>query len=201
MQIRAAVAIGAIFLVVGSAAAAPSAEKLLAKSSTARTFDSVSRTVYLRDDPDYRRALADARADLAEAQAELREAQEAIAQVGELTPAQKRAQDEFLRPFREAVRAAKARLADVQGDWLRPFRAYGFKVQTSPSGQPVEVEWTVSCHRGERETRHQGTTRSRAPVALWRAPTVARAHRCRVSASALRDQENGRMVVSLVGRR
>lgn len=48
------------------------------------------------------------RFDLTQAQQDLREAQEAIAQVGQLTPAQRRSQEEFLAPFREKIADAKA---------------------------------------------------------------------------------------------
>ncbi len=48
------------------------------------------------------------RFDLTQAKTDLREAQEAIAQVGALTPTQKKSQEEFLEPFREKVLDAKA---------------------------------------------------------------------------------------------
>jgi len=48
------------------------------------------------------------RFDLGQARIDLREAQEAIAQVGKLTPEQKRSQQEFLAPFRERIADAKA---------------------------------------------------------------------------------------------
>lgn len=48
------------------------------------------------------------RFDLTQAQQDLREAQEAIAQVGVLTPEQRKSQQEFLEPFRQKVGDAKA---------------------------------------------------------------------------------------------
>lgn len=47
------------------------------------------------------------RFDLGQAERDLREARDAIVQVGVLTPAQRRAQNEFLDPFREKVQSAK----------------------------------------------------------------------------------------------
>lgn len=48
------------------------------------------------------------RFDTRQAQQDLRDAQQSIIQVGVLTPAQKRAQQEFLEPFRQKVQDAKA---------------------------------------------------------------------------------------------
>lgn len=50
--------------------------------------------------------------DLSQAQTDLREAQFAIADVGELTPTQKRSQEEFLAPFREKALDARAALKE-----------------------------------------------------------------------------------------
>ncbi|MDF2751659.1 MAG: phage tail tape measure protein family [Gaiellaceae bacterium] len=52
------------------------------------------------------------RFDFREAKRDLRDAKEAIIQVGELTPAQKRAQQEFLEPFQEKVKDAKSSLRE-----------------------------------------------------------------------------------------
>lgn len=184
-------------VVTSLASAIPRQVKTLARSTTTQTADSISRTVYLRDDPEYREDLALYQGYLRDAQEELREAIESIAHVGEVTPAMRRAQEKFLRPFRERVARAKADVADVQADYAKPYGAYGFRVSGS---QTVTLEWRVSCERGGGDTDASGKVTRRVPFELWRSPTVRGAHSCHVRALASQDR-GARMVTSLLGRR
>ncbi len=179
--------------------AAPQALKVLGRDSTTRSYGSASIRVYLRDDPDYKRELRALQADLAEAQRELREARESIAQVGELTPEQKRSQQEFLAPYVRAVKDVKADLADLAADYARPFRAYGFRVQAS-SSQQVRLEWKLTCSRGRVESALNGEITKQTPFELWRPPTLRRAYSCYLLAYTSRNAD-GRMVTTLLGKR
>jgi hypothetical protein len=171
--------------------------KLLAETSTTRSQAILTTRVYLRDDPEYRRELRALRAELAEAEVDLQEAYESVAPAGKPTAEQRREIERYLAPFRRDVQEAKDGLARLAGDYLRPFRSYGFRVRTTTSGR-VSLDWQLRCRRGQIERQTEGSLTRGTPYELRHPPTMARAHSCYLFAEITRSQ-GGRVTLRLLG--
>jgi hypothetical protein len=191
-----------VFAVPVAALASPASPTLLAKDSTSRSYVGASRIVHLRADPVYESELRADAAELFQANSDLKDAQRSILHVGKLTTADRKREEEFLAPIVRAVKDANADIAQLKAAYLPPFRAYGFRVTSDPSGQSTPLDWSVFCGRQGGVDERQGAVTKRTPFTVWRAPTLKHAYSCLLDASADRGNgSRGLLTISLLGRR